>query len=54
MESTNIYIKIFGLTLDSKLTWRFHVTKLTNEAKNQLNIIKTLSNFEWGIESKTL
>jgi len=58
MENTNIprvfNIKILGLTFDSKLTWRTHINNIKNEAKTKLNIIKTLSNLEWGAESKTL
>ncbi|XP_060858335.1 uncharacterized protein LOC132935733 [Metopolophium dirhodum] len=58
MENTNIprvfNIKILCLTFDSKLTWRTNINNIKNEAKSKLNIIKTLSNLEWGAESKTL
>ena len=36
-------VKILGLSLDDKLTWKPHINQLKDDCKHRLNIIKTLA-----------
>lgn len=53
IETVNSY-RFLGMILDKKLLWRSHINDLKIRTKKRLGIIKTLSNFEWGSDRKTL
>ena len=46
--------KFLGVIWDSKLTFKAHIDYLRKRCFKALNIIKVLSNQEWGADSKTL
>lgn len=47
-------IKILGCTFDPKLTWKFHLQDLKMQAKQKLNLIKTLAAKGWGADKQVL
>lgn len=47
-------ISILGLNFDTKLTWKSHIMALKKNAYKSLNVIKTLSHYEWGAEGTIL
>ena len=47
-------VKILGLTLDDKLTWKPHINQLKDDCKRRLNIIKTLAKRNWGADQQFL
>ena len=46
--------KFLGLTLTSKLSWSLHIENILSKARKNLNIIKILSKFPWGMDPQTL
>jgi hypothetical protein len=48
------YIKILGITFDSKCSWALHILQLKQACANRLNIIKILSHTSWGADSSVL
>jgi len=42
--------KFLGLTLDSKMTWKPHVTRLRNECSKAMNILKSIASTDWGAD----
>jgi hypothetical protein len=58
IDSHNIEIvdnyKFLGIILDFKLKWSQHVTYITAKTKNNINLIKMLSNTKYGSDRKTL
>lgn len=46
--------KILGLTFDRKLTWKSHTKDLKARAEKKLNIIKMLSNHNYGLKYNKL
>jgi hypothetical protein len=48
------YIKILGITFDSKCSWAPHIRQLKQACTNRLNIIKLLSHTSWGAHSSLL
>ena len=47
-------IKILGLTFDQKLTWKIHITNLTEDCRRRLNILKTIAYRNWGADYHVL
>ena len=47
-------VKYLGITLDKKLTFSPHITQVATEVKLRLNILKVVSNFNWGADRTTL
>lgn len=47
-------MKILGLQFDPKLTWKIHIQELIMECKKRLNVIKCLSNNNWGADKNLL
>ncbi|KAF0749002.1 Uncharacterized protein FWK35_00022234 [Aphis craccivora] len=47
-------ISILGLNFDTKLTWNSHIMALKKNTYKSLNVIKTLSHYEWGAEGTIL
>ena len=63
--STPLYLKgetipelsfhtFLGITLDSRLTFRIHASRIRLKAQRRLNIIRALSCTQWGGDRKTL
>ena len=46
--------KFLGLTFDSKLSFRPHIKILKNKCLKALNILRVLSNTDWGADRKVL
>ncbi|XP_031359489.1 uncharacterized protein LOC116183031 [Photinus pyralis] len=47
-------IKYLGLIFDSQLSWIPHLNQLKKDCKQRLNLLKSLSNYEWGADKNTL
>ncbi len=47
-------MKILGQQFDPKLTWKIHIQELIMECKKRLNVIKCLSNNNWGADKNLL
>jgi len=47
-------ISILGLTFDEKLSWKPHNMSLKKSTYKSLNVIKSLSHYEWGAEGTVL
>ena len=47
-------VKYLGMILDKKLNFNAHVTDLVVNVKQRLNILKVVSNYNWGADSTTL
>ena len=56
----NLYIpfdtkmKILGLSLDKRLRWEEHVKYLKQKTIKRLNMLKSLSQLEWGVDQNML
>ena len=46
--------RFLGITLDSKLSYLPHITALKTKCNKTLNLLKTLSNTDWGANRPTL
>ena len=46
--------KFLGVIFDKKLTFAPHIHDLANRVKQNLNILKVISRFDWGADRKTL
>lgn len=46
--------KILGMIFDRKLSWKQHIEDLANRCKKTLNIIKCVSNINWGADREVL
>ena len=46
--------KFLGVTIDSSLTWRPHLTNLKTRSNKTLDLLKKLSHTDWGSDSTTL
>ena len=46
--------KFLGLLLDSRLTWRPHISSIRDTALRRLRLLQTLSHVSWGADRKTL
>ena len=46
--------KFLGLTLDSSLTWKPHITTVKKKTNKSLDLLKKLSHSKYGSDSKTL
>lgn len=47
-------VKFLGVVFDKKLSWRNHTDELKTKCKRALNILKCMSNIEWGSNRTTL
>src|SRR5215469_14499613 len=47
-------VKFLGMIFDRKLNWKEHVTYITDRCKPRLNILRCLSETEWGASKETL
>lgn len=47
-------IRFLGLTLDKKLTWNNHIKDIITKSKIKMNILKCLSNINWGSDREVL
>ncbi|MGL4677181.1 MAG: reverse transcriptase domain-containing protein, partial [Brevinema sp.] len=47
-------VKFLGMTLDSKLTWAPHIAELVKTSRKSLDILKVLSNIDWGSDQELL
>lgn len=47
-------IKFLGLTFDRKLRWKQHVSDLAVRCQKGINLIRCLSNIDWGAEREVL
>ena len=47
-------VKFLGMIFDSKLTWSSHIDMLKVKVKKSLDIIKVVSNHNWGADRKSL
>lgn len=47
-------IKYLGLWFDSKLTWRPHITQIKAQCQMSLNVLRVLSNTNWGADRTIL
>ena len=47
-------VKFLGLTFDKKLTWSSHIDNLKRKVRKSLDILKVVSNFDWGADKKSL
>ena len=47
-------VKFLSLTFDPKLTWLSHITDLETKAKKSLNIVRCMSNINWGSDRGVL
>lgn len=45
-------VKFLGFWLDKKLTWKSHIEKVRQKGQQPLNLIKTLSNYNWVLIQK--
>ena len=58
MNNTNIRCvenyKFLGMTFDSSLTWRNHITLLKASCHKTLNLLKHLSHKAWGVDGTSL
>lgn len=50
----NFYPKYLGITLDTSLTYKFHIEKLRQKLKTRNNILHKLAGSNWGASAKTL
>ena len=48
------YVKYLGIYFDKKLTFSLHIENLVCDVKRRLNILKVVSNFNWGADRTTL
>ncbi|XP_072377723.1 uncharacterized protein [Diabrotica undecimpunctata] len=46
--------KILGLSFESRLTWKQHISVVKGNAMKRLNIIKALSKYTWGVDETIL
>ncbi|KAG5875206.1 hypothetical protein JTB14_016984 [Gonioctena quinquepunctata] len=47
-------MKILEVTFDKKLYWKPHIENLTNRCKRALNIIRCISNINWGADREVI
>ena len=47
-------VKFLGLTFDKKLTWSSHINNLKCKVRKSLDILKVVSNSDWGADKKSL
>lgn len=47
-------VKFLGLWLDKKLKWSKHIDVLKDTGRKSLNILKVVSNFNWGADKRSL
>ena len=47
-------VKYLGMILDKKLNFNAHINNLVVTVKQRLNILKVVSNFDWGADRTTL
>ena len=48
------HVKYLGMVFDKKLTFAQHINEVVCSVKLRLNILKVVSNFNWGADRTTL
>lgn len=48
------HIKLLGLYIDEKLTWKVHIKKLVSECQKRINLLKVISSTQWGADKQSL
>jgi ribonuclease HI len=47
-------IKFLGLTFDQRLNWTEHINKVTDNCKNKINLLRSLTGHQWGASKTAL